>query len=303
MSGTEFDPGVVSAGEGKIVSLVLPDEATSIKSGVGYPSYNGLLEDFTALESISGAGIETIGANAFTECYALKTVDFPAVKTIGSYAFQSCIGLTEVSLPASLSSIGNNPFSNCKNLASITVDPGNPNFKHSAGNRALLSKNGETLYAYPSAAGDLSNDPTLAGITAVGYGGLGNTLITAVNLPAAVSIDEQAFNGCTSLQTVSLPAAASIGNAAFSWTGSTVLTVILGSTPPTLGTSMFYAIPPLTKTVKVKVPSGATGYGTSPANTADHNWGNAFRGNGWDGTNYLYGGVNGNITLTIEELP
>jgi hypothetical protein len=60
------------------------------------------------------------------------------------------------------------------------------------------------------------------------------------------------------------------------------------------------------KSVTVKVPSGATGYGTVPFDNGDtsaDNWGNAFRGKGWDGTSYLTGTVNGNITLTIEATP
>jgi hypothetical protein len=36
MSGTEFDPGTANTGEGKIVSLVLPNTATSIKAGSEY---------------------------------------------------------------------------------------------------------------------------------------------------------------------------------------------------------------------------------------------------------------------------
>jgi hypothetical protein len=61
------------------------------------------------------------------------------------------------------------------------------------------------------------------------------------------------------------------------------------------------------KTVTVKVPSGATGYGTVPgtytgSDTTD-NWGNAFRGKGWSSTNgYGIGTVNTNITLTIEAI-
>jgi hypothetical protein len=54
------------------------------------------------------------------------------------------------------------------------------------------------------------------------------------------------------------------------------------------------------KTVKVRIPSTATGYGSAPANTTGNNWGNAFRGKGWNGTSYRSGTVNGNITLTFE---
>jgi hypothetical protein len=47
------------------------------------------------------------------------------------------------------------------------------------------------------------------------------------------------------------------------------------------------------KPVTVKVPSGATGYGQSPANTGSWGWGNNFRrGDSWS--------PNANIELTIE---
>jgi hypothetical protein len=77
------------------------------------------------------------------------------------------------------------------------------------------------------------------------------------------------------------------------------LAVTLGATVPTLGTYMFSSVS-ATKTVTVKVPSGATGYGSSPTDTTTDNWGNGFRGKGWDGSNYGSGTVNSNISLTIK---
>ena len=69
-------------------------------------------------------------------------------------------------------------------------------------------------------------------------------------------------------------------------TGSTDLTITLGNTVPTLKLGIFSNITTL-KNVTVRVLTGATGYGTLPGtytgnNTAD-NWGNGFRGGGWDG--------------------
>jgi hypothetical protein len=142
-----------------------------------------------------------------------------------------------------------------------------------------------------------------AGVTGVGgYAFFGCTALTSVSLPAATSISGSAFEGCTGLTTVSLPAATSIGNYAFGDTGGTPLTLTLGVTAPTLGANMFYDVT-ADKAVTVKVPSGATGYGTVPVNTTDNNWGNAFRGRGWDGSAYGTGIVNGNIKLTVEYLP
>jgi hypothetical protein len=62
------------------------------------------------------------------------------------------------------------------------------------------------------------------------------------------------------------------------------------------------------KTVTVKVPSGAAGYGTIPgtytADTTTENWANAFRGMGWSSSGgYGTGTVNSNITLDIQYLP
>ncbi|MDR1411460.1 MAG: hypothetical protein LBI91_04575, partial [Spirochaetaceae bacterium] len=60
--GSEFDPGRYNTGERYVVSLALPDAATSMKDG---PSGTSLFRYFTALKEVSGANIETIGKRAF----------------------------------------------------------------------------------------------------------------------------------------------------------------------------------------------------------------------------------------------
>jgi hypothetical protein len=81
--------------------------------------------------------------------------------------------------------------------------------------------------------------------------------------------------------------------------------VSLGSKAPKLGTDIFDAIT-TAQTVTVKVPSGATGYGTVSATYTGSDstvtWGNGFRGGGWDGSGFQthYGEINTNITLTIQ---
>jgi hypothetical protein len=59
------------------------------------------------------------------------------------------------------------------------------------------------------------------------------------------------------------------------------------------------------QTVTVKVPSGATGYGTIPAtysgSNSTANWGNGFRGGGWTGSAFVNSSyINSNITLKIQ---
>jgi hypothetical protein len=66
------------------------------------------------------------------------------------------------------------------------------------------------------------------------------------------------------------------------------MTIILGSTAPTLAYGLFTFDYSAAKTVTVKVPPSATGYGEIPktysGTDTTENWGNGFRGGGWTGT-------------------
>jgi uncharacterized protein YdbL (DUF1318 family) len=116
MPGTTFDPGT-GAGAGKVVELVLPDAARSIKSGAS--SSNGTFKDFTTLASISGAGVATIGSYAFWDCTALESVSLPSATSIGNYAFAGT-ALTSVNLP-SATSIDDYAFARCAALESVSL--------------------------------------------------------------------------------------------------------------------------------------------------------------------------------------
>jgi hypothetical protein len=192
-------------------------------------------------------------------------------------------------------------------------------------NGKALVRDTTELIGYPSASGDVAMD----NITSIGerafFGCTGLESVsfpdaqsigfhaffvcanlTSANLPAATSIDRAAFSYCTSLESISLPAAISISYEAFERTGTTALTITLGQNAPTVEAYMFRDIDS-PKSVTVKVPSGASGYGSLPttysSDTTTQNWGNAFRGKGWykDSGNYGDGTVNSNITLTIQQ--
>jgi hypothetical protein len=341
MTGTEFDPNyMISTGKNKIVSLILPIAAESIRAGT---DSNYTFQHFTALTGVTGVNIETIGqytfihrttltsANflnattigqlAFFGCTSLTAADFPAVETIvnsafvnctsltsvslpsltnlGQQAFQGCTGLSSVNLPASLTTIGNNPFVGCTGLT-ITVDAGNPNYKAESG--MLLNYAGTTLIGWPAATGTVS----LPGITNVGYMAFrGCTGLVSADLSNAAIIGIFAFEDCTALTAVNLPAATSIWSA-FQSTGTTPLTVTLGaSVPASLGEIMFLGVN-AAKPVTIEVPSAATAWSGiiagSPYSGTDttDNWGNGFRGGGWNGTNLSNSTyVNSNITLIV----
>jgi hypothetical protein len=132
----------------------------------------------------------------------------------------------------------------------------------------------------------------------------GCTSLTSVSFPMATTIGD--FQSCTSLTSANFPAATTIYSA-FRNTGTTALTINLGLNAPTLSDKIFSDVNSA-KTVTVKVPSGATGYGTIPATYTGTdttvNWGNGFRGGGWYENKFNgYEGtsaINRNITLHIQ---
>jgi hypothetical protein len=202
---------------------------------------------------------------------------------IGASAFSGCSSLTSVSLPMA-TNIGASAFSGCSSLATVSLPVAD-----GIGNQAFSGCTGLTSVTLEKAAS--IGDSAFSGCS---------TLAT-VSLPVATIIGESAFASCAVLATVSLPKVTHIKTKAFSSTGTTGLTITLGaSTPPLLGINMFNGVNS-SKNVTVKVPSTAAGYGSSPSDTND-NWGNAFRGKGWDGGSgsYLNGTVNANISLTIQ---
>lgn len=129
-----------------------------------------------------GSSVTIIGGSAFSGCTGLTSVTIPvSVKSIGSNAFSGCTSLTSVTIPNSVTSIGSNafsgctnltsvtigsgvtnlissgfflfgppaPFSNCPNLASITVDPANQTYSSIDG--VLFNKDQTTLIQFPAA--------------------------------------------------------------------------------------------------------------------------------------------------------
>jgi hypothetical protein len=169
-----FDPAYrfTNGAKGHIVSLTLPVEAASIKARDFDSSFAG----FTALKSVSGAGVTAVGGSAFRDCNALASVSLPEAKTIGGSAFRDCNALASVSLPEA-ETIGGYAFQNCNALASVSLPEA------------------ETI-----------------GVSAF----QNCNVLASVSLPEAETIDVSAFRDCNALASVSLPEAETIGVFAFS---------------------------------------------------------------------------------------
>jgi len=344
MDGIEFDPDrTVTTGKIFITSIILPDVAESIVAYPGSESTlsrsNSAFNNFTRLKEVSGINITSIGSFAFYRCDTLENVDFPAATSIGNYAFSGCTNLTCVIFP-NIVNIGGSAFQGCTSLNSInfpkavTISDSINNYGTfqnctglnsinfpvvtSIGSRAFQGCTDLTNVDFPAATSIGSNAfYQCTGLTSVDfpnvitiensgstYGAfLGCTYLVTANFPVVTSIGNYAFNGCTRLATLNIPEVMSIGDQAFYGTSTTALTITMGGIAPTVGTGMFTNVTSL-KTVTVKVPTGATGYGVIPSTysgTSDtNNWGNAFRHKGWNGLAYLTGTVNQYVTLNIQ---
>jgi hypothetical protein len=197
MGGAVFDPGTADTGESKIVSLVLPDAATSIKAGTySDPTF----KHFTALKNVMGEAVTSIGSYAFSGCTGLTSVDLPAATTIGYAAFSRCTGLTSVDLPAA-TSIGFTAFYGCTGLMSVNLP-------------AATSIDGSAF----SSCFDLTS-VDLPAATFIGDSAFSDcTSLTTVSLPAVASIGHNAFYNCAGLTAISLPASlTSIEGNPFTW--------------------------------------------------------------------------------------
>lgn len=70
-------------------------------------------------------GLECIGRDSFSDCYALEEVVIPAsVKTIAPYAFGGCESLKKVTFLGEVQSLSRTAFSDCFNLYTILVPAG-----------------------------------------------------------------------------------------------------------------------------------------------------------------------------------
>lgn len=181
--------------------------------------------------------VTALAESAFESCTTMTSLTLPpTIRSIGSHCFYNCT-FTTLQLPDSLRTIGDNAFlyscvtslhlpacfegyGECafwaRNLASVTVDEGNPRFRSIGG--WLYSKDSLTLCVVPVAETGTINVPSY--VRHIGHQAFSfNSRATSVLLPEGlVSIGDFAFNCCSKINNVVVPSTVTrIGLCPFSY--------------------------------------------------------------------------------------
>ena len=152
------------------LGLIIPAPAEEVaeESVLEYEGFRyRLLEDGTAEilqytgkelnlmlpETLDGHPVTSIGDDAFCDySYGMENLTIPSSVThIGSGAF-SMTDLAEIEIPEGVVSMGDNPFSFCMSLKTITVAEGNPVFYVQDG--VLFCREDHSLVCFPNLAAD-----------------------------------------------------------------------------------------------------------------------------------------------------
>ena len=191
-----------------------------------------------------GAGVTSVGKNAFLGCTALTAVTLPSsVTTIGAFAFVSCKALTGITIPSGVKTIKESVFFSCTALTSVTLPEGL-----------------QTIGASAFLGCSLTNVTLPNSVTTMGEAAFHNCVsLTNVTLSDKLTtIEERVFNGCSQLKNVTIPnSVTTIGNGAFAQCKALKNVNVFWDTPITIPADAFSGIE-LNK-VKLYVPAGKKG--------------------------------------------
>ena len=269
-------PGDFSGG---FANVVIP---ASVKAITGYVDVTPTGTGTTAVSPGTNHG-------AFQDMTSLTNVTFASnnVTRIGAQAFKGCSNLATISLPSSVSYIGTSAFENCNKLNTINLQNvsyiGNSAFKSAFSSIPTSSvelnvdkANYVGREAFKGTSGlktiNFANNTVLQTVANSAFMSSGITSLDLSQATKLLTIDDSAFQSCTSLTEVKVPKSlkefggATTGSSSNQtvtssiFSGCTSLTTIdLSSTQVTsLPTNLFNGCSSLSN---IKLPSGLTQIG------------------------------------------
>ncbi|MDR0555177.1 MAG: leucine-rich repeat protein [Treponema sp.] len=205
----------LSANEGRIKSLILPDPVTTLGNNAGTRD-DSLSVRYTGLAAVSGAGVTTINKQIFSGCANLKTASFPQAVSLAYHSFELCGLLEEVYMPL-LTVIADGAF-----LSSGLQKADFP---------LAVTVQANAFYGCDLKTVDL---PKATRINAWAFRYCSR--LETVNLPQVISLGEYAFGECYNLETVRLPKLTTIQDYYVFKDCRSLRGLYLPATPPALPT-------------------------------------------------------------------
>ena len=210
LSGTlNLPASLISIGEAafattKITAVTIPASVTSIEKY----AFSGCSQ-LSSLTFADGSQLETIKDEAFKNTAIEGVLTLPASLTSIGWAAFGATKITAVNFPVSVTTIGQQAFDGCSNLATLNFADG-----------SQLETIGIKAFIRTALSGNLDNLP--ASLKSIGVKAFSELAITAVTIPASVTtIEDEAFLLCNSLATLTFADNSqlkTIGNNAFKGT-------------------------------------------------------------------------------------
>lgn len=235
-----------------LTSVTIPNSVTSIGEGtfMGCGSLTSVhISDIAAWCNIKFGDPNSnplhFAHHLFVNDEEVKDLIIPNfVISIGDNTFSRCSGLTSVTIPFSVTSIGSKAFSGCSGLTSVTISNSVTNIE----SEAFSGCSGLTLITIPNSVISIGD-----------YAFYGCSGLNSVIIPNSVtSIGEGTFGECSGLETATIPnSVTSIESRTF-YRCSSLTSVIIGNSVTSIG---FFAFNNCSGLTSVTIPNSVTSIG------------------------------------------